>query len=142
VAAAAAAAEATGKEAAARERGDGGGGDERGGHSGGSEGRGVEGGRRWWWQGWWGRWSIGKCTGLAFDQHGGLAVRRGSLSLGSRNIAKPQSGGLLAEGAFKGQGLRWEAQDYTEVTSAAMATTALLPWRRVGVGLDGTLHDD
>ena len=38
--------------------------------------------------------------------------------------------------------LRWEAQDYTEVTSAAMATTALLPWRRVGVGLDGTLHDD
>ena len=38
--------------------------------------------------------------------------------------------------------LRWEAQDYPEVTSAAMATTALLPWRRVGVGLDGTLHDD
>ena len=35
-----------------------------------------------------------------------------------------------------------KALDYTEVTSAAMATTALLPWRRASVGLDGTLHDD
>ena len=88
MAAAAAAAEATGKEAAARERGDGGGGDERGGHSGGSEGRGVEGGRRRWWQGWWGRWSIGKCTGQAPVGLERLAVTLERLAASDPLVAK------------------------------------------------------
>jgi len=60
----------------------------RGGHSGGSKGRGVEGGRRCWWQGRWGRWSTGKCTGLAGGQHGRLAVSAAASEAAPANLVR------------------------------------------------------